>query len=299
VVDVDEPEGDGELVKVTAVGICASDLLYIGWGSEQIAGHEISGVLEDGTAVAIEGIFGCGSCEWCAQGNYNICDRASEDVLGMTQPGGMAEWFRAPKRALVPLPDGLAPEDASLVEPGSVAWHACHGAGVGPDTRVAVVGGGAIGILTLIAAQAQGATDVAVEARHPHQKEMVERFGGRATDGGRYDVVIEAAGSESALHRSYELVRPRGTVGLIGVYTDDITWPQRAAFVKEAVTAPALGYCGHEDVREFDEVAALLAARPEIAGALITHRFGIDDAVEAFDIARNRAAGTMRVVVHP
>ena len=73
VVDVDEPEGDGELVEVTAVGICASDLLYIGWGSEQIAGHEIAGVLEDGTPVAIEGIFGCGTCEWCAQGDYNLC----------------------------------------------------------------------------------------------------------------------------------------------------------------------------------------------------------------------------------
>jgi len=299
VVDVAEPEGDGELVKVTAVGICASDLLYLGWGSEQIAGHEIAGVLEDGTPVAIEGIFGCGACDSCAQGNYNLCVRASEDVLGMTVPGGMAEWFRAPKRALVPLPAGLDPGDASLVEPGSVAWHACHIAGVGPDTRVAVVGGGAIGILALIAARAQGATEVAVEARHPHQKEMVERFAGSETDGGQYDVVIEAAGSESGLHRSYELVRPRGTVAVIGVYTDDIAWPQRAAFVKEAITTPALGYCGHDDVREFDEVAAMLAARPEIAEALITHRFGLDDAVEAFDIARDRARGTLRVVVHP
>ena len=167
----------------------------------------------------------------------------------MTVPGGMSEWFRAPKRALVPLPAGLDPADASLVEPGSVAWHACHVAGVGPDTRVAVVGGGAIGILALIAAQAQGATDVAVEARHPHQREMVERFGGSETDGGQYDVVIEAAGSESGLHRSYELIRPRGTVALIGVYTDDIAWPQRAAFVKEAITTPALGYCGHDGVR--------------------------------------------------
>jgi threonine dehydrogenase-like Zn-dependent dehydrogenase len=67
VVEVDEPEGDGELVRVATVGICASDLLYIGWGSSQIAGHEIAGVLEDGTPVAVEGMFGCGACQWCDQ----------------------------------------------------------------------------------------------------------------------------------------------------------------------------------------------------------------------------------------
>src|SRR5262245_35472420 len=160
VVDADEPEGEGELVKVSAVGICASDFQYIQWGSKQIIGHEIAGVLEDGTPVAIEGMFGCGNCEWCDQGNYNLCARGSIDVLGMSTPGGMAEYFRAPRRVLRPLPDGLSPNDASLVEPGSVAWHASRVGGVGPDARVAVVGAGAIGVLAASAAQALGAPDV-------------------------------------------------------------------------------------------------------------------------------------------
>jgi len=74
VVEVDEPEGDGELVRVATVGICASDLLYIGWGSSQIAGHEIAGVLEDGTPSVSGGSAGrgqrverpSGCIRWCA-----------------------------------------------------------------------------------------------------------------------------------------------------------------------------------------------------------------------------------------
>lgn len=298
VVDAEEPDGDGELVKVSAVSICASDFQYIQWGSEQIIGHEIAGTLEDGTAVAIEGMFGCGSCEWCQRGNYNLCSRGSIDVLGLTTPGGMAEYFRAPSRVLRALPHGLAAGDACLVEPGSVAWHCCRTGEVDATTRVVVVGAGAIGLLAVAAAHALGATDVAVEARHPYQRELAERFGATEPNG-LYDVVIEAAGSESALHRSFELARPGGTVATVGVFAPDISWPHQAAFLKEAKTAPSIGYCAHDDVREFDRVAAMLAGRPEIAEALITHRFGINDAVRAFEVAQDRSQRAFRVVVHP
>ena len=88
VVDVDEPDGEGELVRVVATGICASDLKYLRWGSTQIAGHEFAGVLEDGTAVAVEGFFGCGQCEQCGQGTYNMCAKGPT-APGMLNPGGM------------------------------------------------------------------------------------------------------------------------------------------------------------------------------------------------------------------
>ncbi len=297
VVDVDEPEGDGELVSVAATGICASDLGYLRWGSTQVAGHEFAGTLEDGTAVAVEAIFGCGSCAMCEQGSYNLCERGPT-ALGMTDPGGMCEWFRAPRRALVPLPAGLAAADASLVEPGAVAWHACHLGAVDADTRVAVVGAGAIGILAAASAQAMGASDVAVEARHPHQHEARERIGGVVPDGA-YDVVIESAGSESGLARAVELARPGGTVVYVGVYEADATWPHGEAFMKEVALRPSLGYCGHHGRREFAETADMLAARPELAEMLITHRFPIEDAPEAFRVAQDRSQGVFRVVVEP
>jgi 2-desacetyl-2-hydroxyethyl bacteriochlorophyllide A dehydrogenase len=296
VVDVDESGGEGELVRVAATGICASDLNYLQWGSTQVAGHEFAGTLADGTTVAVEAIFGCGSCAQCEQGNYNHCEQGVQG-LGMTEPGGMSEWFRAPRRALVPLPPGLDVKDASLVEPASVARHACHMGEIGTDTRVAVVGAGAIGILTAAAAQELGAPDVAVEARHAHQHTARERLGANIPTG-VYDVVIETAGSESGLHRAVALARPGGTVVHVGIY-GDITWPMGELFMKEAALRPSLGYCGHHGRREFAESADLLASRPELAETLITHRFPIEDAPEAFHVAQDRSQGVFRVVVEP
>jgi threonine dehydrogenase-like Zn-dependent dehydrogenase len=297
VVDVDEPEGDGELVRVAATGICASDLNYVRWGSTQIAGHEFAGALADGTPVAVEAIFGCGACRQCEQGSYNLCERGPTG-LGMTDPGGMCEWFRAPRHALVPLPDGLDLADACLVEPASVAWHSCHVGGIGSDTRVAIVGAGAIGILAAASAQTMGATDVAVEARHPHQRDARERIGA-VTPTADYDIVIETGGSESALHRAVELTRPGGTVVYVGVYDPDTTWPHHEAFLREVALRPSLGYCGHDGRREFAESAGMLASRPELAPMLITHRFPIDDAPEAYRVAADKSQGVFRVVVEP
>jgi 2-desacetyl-2-hydroxyethyl bacteriochlorophyllide A dehydrogenase len=296
VVDLDEPEGDGELVRVAAAGICASDLLYLQYGSTQVAGHEFAGRREDGTAVAVEAIFGCGECAQCAQGSYNVCAKGPTG-LGMTDPGGMCEWFRAPRHALVSLPAGLDVRDAALVEPAAVAWHSCALAPVGAGTRVAVVGAGAIGILAAASAQSMGADEVAVEARHPHQHDARERIGGVVPSGG-YDVVVETAGSESGLHRAVELARPGGTVVHVGVY-GEITWPHARAFRKEVALRPSLGYCARHGRREFAEVAAMLAARPELPEMLITHRFPIEDAADAFRVAMDRSKGVFRVMIEP
>lgn len=296
VVHIDEPEGDGELVRVAATGICASDLNYLRFGSTQIAGHEFAGVLDDGSAVAVEAIFGCGACPQCEQGSYNMCVQGPT-ALGMMDPGGMCQYFRAPRHALVPLPQGLDVSDAALVEPASVAWHACHWGEIGPDTRVAVVGGGAIGILAAASAQTMGAPEVAIEARHPHQFEARDRMGAIEPTGD-YDVVVETGGSESALHRAIELARPGGTVVYVGVY-NDVDWPHSAAFIKEVGMRPSLGYCAHQGRREFAEAADMLAGRPELVDTLITHRFPIEDAAEAFRVAQDKSKGVFRVVVEP
>jgi threonine dehydrogenase-like Zn-dependent dehydrogenase len=297
VVEVDEPDGVGELVRVAATGICASDLKYLQFGSTQIAGHEFAGVLEDGTAVAVEGFHGCGKCEQCERGAYNMCINGPT-APGMLSPGGMSEWFRAPRHVLVPLPPGLDVADASLVEPASVAWHSCHQGGIGPQSRVAIVGAGAIGILAAASAQRMGAAEVAVEARHPHQQEARERIGAVVPTSG-YDVVIETGGSESALQRAVELARVGGTVVHLGLYDSGTVWPMDAAFAKEVALRPSLGYCSHNRRPDFAEAADLLAARPELTSTLITHRFPIEDAVKAFRVAQDKSKGVFRVVVEP
>jgi 2-desacetyl-2-hydroxyethyl bacteriochlorophyllide A dehydrogenase len=267
-------------------------------GSTQIAGHEFAGVLEDGTAVAVEGFFGCGMCEQCEQGTYNMCV-SGPTAPGMLSPGGMCEWFRAPNHVLVPLPPGLDVTDAALVEPGSVAWHSCHQGEIRPQTRVAIVGAGAIGILAAASAQQMGAAEVAVEARHPHQHQARESIDAVVPMSGGYDVVIETGGSESALQRAVELARIGGTVVHLGSYHPGTAWPMDAAFAKEVTLRPSLGYCSHYARPDFVEAADLLAGRPELTSILITHRFPIEDAVEAFRMAQDKSKGVFRVVVEP
>lgn len=300
VVDVDEPPGIGEPLAMRAMGICGSDLQYLRMGTRQILGHELSGVRADGTPVVIEAVWGCGDCDPCRRGAFNLCAEAHrERALGLSADGGMAEHFRAPPAHLVPVPDGLDPRDAALVEPAAVSWHALRLAHTGPATRVAVVGGGALGLLAVAGARRQGAEDVALEARHPHQKAAGERLGARVGTDGLYDAVIEAAGSLDSLARCIELVAPGGTVSILGVHFQPVQLDWLQLFMKEARLVPSLAYCFHEDGREFEDAAAMLAADPEIPRALITHRFPLEEAPEAFRVASDRAAGAIRVVLEP
>lgn len=299
VVDVEEPPGIGEILTMKSTSVCASDLLYIRVGSRMILGHELAGIREDGTAVVVEAIYGCMECEQCLRGAYNLCPTHAQRALGVSADGGMAEQFRAPTARLVELPSGLDVADASIVEPAAVSWHALRLADTAPGKRVAVVGAGALGLLAVAGARRMGAEDVSLEARHPHQWEAGERLGARAGTEGAYDVVVEAAGTDTSLARAIELVAPGGTVVVLGVYFGKVEVDWMPLFHKEGRVIPSLGYCGHAAGREMEDAAAMIADVPEIARALITHRFPIEDAAEAFRVAGDKASGAIRVVIEP
>ncbi len=299
VVEVAEPPGTGELLHMRSTSICGSDLSYIRFGSRAVLGHELAGVREDGTAVVVEAIYGCMECDQCRRGAYNLCPTHGQRALGISADGGMTEQFRAPSARLVPLPAELAVRDASIVEPASVSWHALRLADTGPGRRVAVVGAGALGLLAVAGARRLGAEDVALQARHPHQREAGERLGARVDADGLYDVVVEAAGTEASLARCGELVAPGGTIVVLGVHFGPVQINWMPLFHREARLIPSLGYCAHEGGREMEDAAQMLAEDPEIARTLITHRFPIEDAVEAFRVASDKTEGAIRVVIEP
>ena len=299
VVDLDEPPGTGVLLDMKAASICSSDFGYIAFGSRMILGHELAGVLPDGSAAVVEALYGCGTCALCRRGDYHLCPTHTQRALGITADGGMSEQFRAPPERVIPLPAGLQVRDASMVEPASVAWHALRLGRTSRETRVAIVGAGAIGLLAVAAARRHGAPDVAVEARHPNQRAAAERLGARVGTDGLYDVVVEAAGTVDSLARAVELAAPGGTVVVPGVHMGPVEIPWHTAFLREVRIVPSLGYCTHDGIREMDEAAAMLAENPEIAATLITHRFPIEDGAEAFRIASDREAGAIRVVIEP
>ena len=122
---------------------------------------------------------------------------------------------------------------------------------------------------------------------------------GAGAPSGEYDVVLDAAGSESGVARCAELCAPGGRIVLLGVYHGAIPAPGVPTLVKELSWIGAMAYGRHDGVREVDEAAALLAARPEVARAVITHRFPLDDIAEAVRVASDRAAGAIKVVLEP
>jgi len=296
-VDVPPPEGDGVLIRVASVGICGSDLHLLSWNLPSTLGHEMAGFLPDGTAVAVEPMAPCGSCPQCRSGAYNLCPLGPSMLIGTGRDGGMADECLVPPSAIVPLAGGVPVGNACLVEPLAVAVHGIRRGQIGSGDRVAVVGGGSIGLLSLAAAQAVGAT-VDLEARHDHQRAVADELGaGEVTDG--YDVVVESAGTESALLRSVELCRPGGRVVLLGTYWDTVSLPGLQIGMTEVDLVPASMYSRAGSVRDVDVAARLLADRPELAGLIITHRFPLDGVSEAFAAARDRSSGAIKVVLEP
>lgn len=299
VVDVPAPRGEGVRVRIRSAGICGSDLHMMEHGLHPpvTPGHELAGELADGTPVAIEPLAPCGACSFCATGDYNLCRSGSDMIYGIMRDGGMADEMLVPARCLVPLPAGVAPRDACLVEPLAVCLHGLRRIGLHGGQRVAVVGAGSIGLLAVAAARAAGA-QVGLVARHDAQMAAGEQLGAAPAEG-EYDVVIECAGSESALQRSCELARPGGTLLLLSSYWDGLNLPGFIVVLKELRIQPSSMYGRHSGGRDVDGAAALLAATPELARTVITHRLPLDAAAEAFRIARDRGAGAIKVVLEP
>jgi threonine dehydrogenase-like Zn-dependent dehydrogenase len=300
IVDVARPETDGERVRVLVrgAGICGSDLHLITWGPLPVTlGHEIAGHLDDGTPVAIWPLAPCGECDRCLAGEVSQCRRAVPKSYGIGRDGGMADEMIVEERCLVPLPDGLDVADAALVEPIACSLHALRRARLQGGARVAVVGGGAIGLAAAAVGRWMDCT-VDVAARHDAQRRAAHQIGAGTDPTGEYDVVVDAAGTDSALATCFELLRPGGTVALVASYWDPVQFPQFFT-MKEPVVVGSNMHGHDESGRDMDAAAQLLADMPEVAPALITHRFPLDRAADAFTVAGDRAGGAIKVVLEP
>jgi 2-desacetyl-2-hydroxyethyl bacteriochlorophyllide A dehydrogenase len=296
--EVDPAAGDGVRVKVVAAGICGSDLHLGALGFPAVTiGHEIAGVLEDGTAVAIEPVAACGVCDGCSAGQEQLCREVLARIYGLALDGGMADEILVAPRCLTALPEAIEPADASIVEPLAIAVHGFNRAGIASGERVLVVGGGAIGLSALAVARHRGvAADLA--ARHRHQIGAGEALGAGTEPADDYDVVIDAAGTQSSIEEALRRLRPGGRVLLLGSWWSPVQLGTELA-LKEVTLLPSTLYGHSHGAREFADAVDVLAAGPDIAAVMITHRFALDEAVEAFRVAADRASGAIKVVLHP
>lgn len=319
-VDVDFPEAQGEdwdTLSVSSAGICGSDLHMadIGIFPPNITiGHEFCGTLPDGTLAAVEPIIPCGTCDRCEEGRYNICVDIMSSIAGMGRDGGMAEAVLVHKSQIVPLPGGVTLESGFLVEPLAVCIHGYERLNFPPEEfsgmKVAIIGGGTIGQCALAVAKSYGA-QVTLFSRHPAQKQAAEKLGSQA-EKEQYDLVIDSAGTESALAQAVSLARPGAKMLLLATYWAGMVLPGTELCMKEIDVVPAIMYCSGVNARhnnnkasdkshrhgdDFIQAAELLAKTPELPDAIITHSFELSEAQQAFKTASDRLAGAIKVAL--
>lgn len=343
--DVPRPRPPGpewRAVRPRLSGICGSDQALVGGAASPylasltsgpfVPGHEVVGELADGARVVVEPALGCVArgveppCESCAEGRHALCENVVDgDVAAGLQigfcrdtGGGWSEGLVAHRAQLHPVPDELADEDAVLVEPLACALHAA-GRLDGDARRVAVIGAGTIGLLTVAALRRlRPELTILCVAKHPAQETHARRLGadhvgdlyvdgarltgarrlvghgGRELLLGGLDAVLDCVGSGASLEAAVGAVRPRGTVVLVGM-PGAVRADLALAWQREVCVRGAYGY-GYGDFPAAIELAGAL--RPgRLVGrgwALGQWRRALDDAPRAARAGRVKTVFDLR-----
>ncbi len=298
VVATDAGPSDGIRISVVSSGICGSDLHLASFGPSRVTlGHEFCGRLDDGTPVAILPVSHCGTCEFCLSGLERHCASALGSMYGISLDGGLADEVWVDPSCAKVVPTTVTLEHACLVEPLAVALHGINRVGVEAGARVLVIGAGPIGLCTIAVARSLGA-DVDLVGNHARRLEAGERLGATTSIASNYDIVFDAAGTETSMQQAIELARPCGTIVLLGTFWDPVSIGAFLQF-KEVSLVPAFTYGHHHGVDEFEDAIRVLGATPELPETIITHHFGLDDATEAFRVAGDRSTDSIKVAIHP
>lgn len=225
-VDIPYPvAGNGEVVvSVELVGICGSEIhdsRTLEYRRPPVVmGHEIVGIVADGTRVAINPLVSCGVCRTCLSGRPNIC--LSRQVLGIHRPGGFTSAVSVPASQLTAVPVSASAAQAIMAEPMANAGHAWSLSGASPSARVGILGAGSIGLSVALVASVHGAQVDIVEPV-PERQAAVAAVGANLlttlSDG--YDVIFDCVGTASAHQASVDGLGNGGTAVWLGLTDED------------------------------------------------------------------------------
>jgi L-iditol 2-dehydrogenase len=296
----DEPEpepGPGQvLIRVQAVGICGSDLHWFseaGIGDARLSrplvlGHEFAGVIaagpRQGERVAIDPAIPCHACEFCLQGNPNLCEHLRFAGHG-EEDGALREFIAWPEECLFPLPEALSQADGVMLEPLGVAIHAVDLAHLRPGMRVGVFGCGPIGLLVIQMAQLAGANRVFVTEPLQHRLEAAHKLG--ALDwlpGQPVDVAFEVAGNNDAVETAFAAVKPGGKVILAGIPADDRTCFTASVARRKGLTIKMVRRMKFT----YPRAIQLVESGKVDVRSLVTQRFPLEQAQQSFTLAQQR-----------
>ena len=326
--DIEMPKAGAKevLVELEYVGICGSDVHYFHDGrcgdykveGDFMLGHECAGTvvelgegvenLKVGDRVALEPGITCGQCEFCKTGRYNLCP----DVQFLATPpvqGCYENYIAFPENMCFKLPENISTKEGALVEPLSVGMHAANQGDVKLGDSVVILGAGCIGLVTLLACKAHGATDITVVDVIPKRLDYAMKLGAtrvingkevnaveemdKLTDGAGVDKVFETAGSPVTIQQTPYMVKNGGTIVLVGISAQEkIEYNFAKIMAKEAKIESVFRYRNIYP----QAIAAIADGMIDVSG-IVTHEFDFDDIQEAFDCAINNKDEVVKAVI--
>jgi L-iditol 2-dehydrogenase len=326
--DIPTPDpGPGEaLIRVRAMGVCGSDVHFYVDGRigddiaplPYILGHEFSGEIAAlgpgvdgppvGTRVAVDPAVPCGRCEVCLDGNPNCCPDTRFPASPPVQ-GALCEWYAHPAHLCVPLPASLDFADGAMLEPLGIGIHAMTLAKIKPGDAVAILGAGPIGLLLLQLALSSSVRAVYVSEPVPERRALAAELGATAvcdpqvddpaawlleqTQGRGVDVAIEAAWGKEAVGQAVRMARPGGKVVLVGIPREDVT-----TFPNSAARSKGLTILMSRRMKSVHSRAIALVERGVVdLRTPVTHRFPLERAGEAFDLAASLQDGVCKAMI--
>lgn len=322
--DVDQPRiGKKDiLVKVKAVGICASEIhAYQGvhpWRVPPvISGHEFSGEVV-GVGADVKGfivgdrvtacpIISCGVCEYCLSGKSNLCENVK--ILGTPQwPGPFGEYVSIPYTVAHKLPDNVSFEEGALIEPFAVGVHTIRRTNLKSGQTALIIGAGAIGLCTLIAAKLLNIKTLVCEINdfkinvakklgadavvNPLTQDLREALKSFGMPKG-VDATIDCAGTKESILNAIDSVKKAGTVVITALFKSRAEIDPRIIMSRELNIIGSLMYTGDE-FRQAVESCELVK---NSLRQLITHRMKFENAEEAFKLMLENKA--IRIILSP
>ncbi len=314
------------VVQIEYCGICGSDLHYYEYGrigdyivdGEFTLGHEVAGTIVEvghgiqdlkvGDRVALEPGVGCGQCEMCKQGKYNLCP----DVVFFATPpvqGALQNYVKHPANMCFKLPENVSTKAGALVEPLAVGLHACRQGGVTLGDSVVILGAGCIGLVTLMSAKALGASNIIVVDLFEKRLEFAKKLGANhVINASREDVfqsvkdifgergadvVLETAGSAKTIYQTPFLAKHGGTVVLVGISVkSDLTYNFSQIMAKELTIKSVFRYRNLYPIA----INAILNGTIDVE-KIVTHEFAFDDVKNAFDTVIANAQDVVKGII--
>lgn len=306
IADIPRPNVEDEaLVRVVRSGICNTDLeISRGYaGFQGTLGHEFVGVVEESNAapdligkrVVGEINAGCGVCELCRAGDARHCPNRT--VLGIVgRDGCHAEFLKLPAVNLLEVPANLTDDQAVFVEPLAAAYGITEQVEIKPDTRVAVVGDGKLGLLCALILNLKS-ENVFLVGKHRGKMRIAESAGVETVmlaDAAKlnrsFDVTVEASGSESGFQTALDLLKTRGRLVLKSTFSGKLVWEAWRVVVDEITIVGSR--CGR-----FAPALELLSDKRIDVESFISDEFPLERGVEA--VSRAAQKGILKVLLKP